>query len=396
MSTLPLDRWREHFGYDPLHFWQLAGPKAPVNSQCMTLVYEYAWQNAQRAGRSDIRRAIDEAERKLRDTLGYRVSPAYVETTLPWPRLADTRLQRFTPIDSRLHYLSVQLHEGFIRAIGAEALASQGDAPVTLLDRDGDGVPDAFSATLIAPTAPTADAEVVAYFVAADRYDGSALGPRWEIEPISVTITGNQITVTGASWLLVKPILYQRRRTQPDLDAANAANYAADIELAIRSTDAAQAGYVRWEQPPYPTGLNCCAGPGTQSFDGAELRDARRGVVAPILPSSALGWAWWAGMCREPDTVTLRYRAGVEPTDDWRTVIARLAAAELALPICACDGANQELYTWQFDLSRAAGKMDEQFQISGANLDCPWGTRRGHVYAWHMVNPRRQMRAHAV
>ena len=69
----------------------------------------------------------------------------------------------------------------------------------------------------------------------------------------------------------------------------------------------------------------------------------------------------------------------------FRTPVARLAAAEMARPICACETANRALYEWMFDLSRAGGSNDEQYRTSDDMLTSPFGTRRGHVYAWRFV-----------
>jgi hypothetical protein len=69
----------------------------------------------------------------------------------------------------------------------------------------------------------------------------------------------------------------------------------------------------------------------------------------------------------------------------WQTLIARWACAELASRICACDEANKELHQWQFDLSLVDGKNDEKYQMSSRDLDNPFGTRRGQVYAWKFL-----------
>src|SRR6185369_16921871 len=97
--------------------------------------------------------------------------------------------------------------------------------------------------------------------------------------------------------------------------------------------------------------------------------------------------------------VTVRYLAGFPLASDgqmqepYRTMVARLAAAELARPICACDEANRELYRWQFDLARTAGSGDEAYgAVSAEDLNNPFGTRRGHVYAWKQVKNLRQLR----
>jgi hypothetical protein len=76
--------------------------------------------------------------------------------------------------------------------------------------------------------------------------------------------------------------------------------------------------------------------------------------------------------------------------EPYRTVVARLAAAELGRVVCGCDYANRELYRWQFDVSQTA-RGDELFGISQENLNNPLGTRRGHVYAWKFIMDQQQL-----
>ena len=56
----------------------------------------------------------------------------------------------------------------------------------------------------------------------------------------------------------------------------------------------------------------------------------------------------------------------------------------MARPICACDTANREWYRWQQDLART-NKDDELYTVSPQDLNNPFGTRRGHVWAWRQV-----------
>jgi hypothetical protein len=73
---------------------------------------------------------------------------------------------------------------------------------------------------------------------------------------------------------------------------------------------------------------------------------------------------------------------------ELRTLVARMAAAELARPICACDSASRELYRWQFDLGRIGGVNDERYSISQRDLENPYGSRRGHVWSWKYVKQK--------
>lgn len=91
--------------------------------------------------------------------------------------------------------------------------------------------------------------------------------------------------------------------------------------------------------------------------------------------------------CSVPDRVLVRYLAGWplengQMAKSWARVVAMLSAGELPPLVCACEEAHRELHRWQFDLSRAAGEMDEQYSISQEDLNNPWGTRRGQVLAY--------------
>jgi hypothetical protein len=96
----------------------------------------------------------------------------------------------------------------------------------------------------------------------------------------------------------------------------------------------------------------------------------------------------------------VRYKAGYplsggEMDKRWQTAVTRFAAAELARPICACDNANRELYRWQFDVARTGGSNDESYQATTMeDLANPFGTRRGHLYAWKFVKSMRTLQGY--
>lgn len=99
----------------------------------------------------------------------------------------------------------------------------------------------------------------------------------------------------------------------------------------------------------------------------------------------------------------MRVRAGWPLDSDgqmariYQTVVARLAAAELARPICGCESANRELARWQFDLARSGGANDEVYgAVSAGDLDNPLGTRRGHIAAWRFIRQRQDVRGFLV
>lgn len=410
MNLLPLETFRHIFSIHPFHFWQLANfDDVPVTNDCDSVVYEYGWQNLDASGRVEIRDAIETAEAKLLRYLGYRVAPQYTETTVDFPRYNDHRLGNHRFADSYGRWLSVQLPEGEIRAIGVESLTLIGSAVVIYSDQDTDGLDDTF--TLSIATAETDPDKIAVYFAAADRLDGDAAGDKWRIEPVKVEISGGTASIRGRSWMLVKPVLYQgvtRRRIDPTVST----NFVASLEVYIRTTDPdgdtlddSQAVLI-WETSPYPYWFGaggCCGGTTDSSTDPAAvakaiarvgIRDAKHGIVSVGGARYDSGSGTWSsvewGNCRPPDRILIRYLAGLplvngQMDQTWQKVVAHLGGAELQKPICACKDAYRILYNYQFDLSRTAGNNDEAYNITAETLNNPIGPRRGQVEAWRVI-----------
>lgn len=414
-NLLPLDSWRKYMGYNPFHFNGLSNSKVPVTSACNTLVQKYEWQRVDAVGRSEIVQAIESAEARLQEYLGYSVAPHYVIKTYDFPHYLDAHQWRIglnIGADSRT--IPVSLKEGYLQAVGIENVISIGDAALAFIDQDGDGILDTFTAS-IATTATDPDS-IAVYFTTADRVDSSVVSEDWRVRPVQVTISGGTVSIRGRSYLVVKPIKYEGM-VDPGIgfDPNTVTNYVVNLTIAVRTTnpdgqavDTAQATLL-WETVPCAGWWGCCGNqtnsplyttnindPAAVGMAVARvgIRDADRGQVLPGQAVYDVTSAQWRAMnwssFREPDRVTIRFLAGYplengDMANKWRVIVARMAAAELARPICACDVANQQLYHWQFDVSRAGGANSEQYSISPADLDNPFGTRRGHVWAWKQV-----------
>ena len=411
-NLLPLEDWRRIIGYSPYHFWQLADTTiAPVTSACNTLVREHSWQDVNAPGRRQICEAIESAEGRLRDYLGYYPAPKFLIDTIPWPKFYDKSLVRRMDFDPSGHWISGKLPNGQVIAVGLEAYVLLGTPLVAYSDQDGDGLNDTF--TLTVATTITDITQIGVYFQAADRLDGEAVSERWRISPVKITLTGGTATIVGRSWLLVPPVKYEGYLGSA-IDPTNSANFVANVEVYRHWSDPAgtdittSQGVIYWETAPchgwWCGCSNCCAtyNPANSSSDPAAygaavarvgIRNAEVGIIMPAeaVWNSSVGtfsnipWDIW----REPDRVLVRYQAGKPLGSDgdvdrrWQTIIARMACAELAGRICACDNANRELYRWQFDLARSSGAGDEGYGMTTKEvLNNPFGTRRGHVYAW--------------
>lgn len=411
MPLLPLDTFRDLLGYHPWHFWGFAhNTLAPVTSKCQGLLREYPWQDADRISRFDVRRALGRADEKLREQLGYSVAPRYAEQTLSFPRPAERSFQYAGSAGSDGRWLSIQLQEGQLQAIGIETLTLIDDAViVTFSDPDGDGLNERFTLTATV-TAGLSPSEVAVYFAAADRLNGEAAGERWRVEPVKVSITGTTATITGPGWVLAKPIKYEgRTNIGQGLDPTVATNFVTTLDVYRRYTSSAGTtaetaqGVLTWETLP-ADGLGSCCGSSTdsstdpaaiaQAIARVGIRNARQGWVMPGQAAyNSTSGTWYTvnwSSCRQPDRATIRYYAGLALVDQqmdpqWRDVVAHLAAAELPRPGQGCDTANHWLSYWQFDLARSSGANDETYGLSAEAINNPFGSRRGQVEAWRRV-----------
>jgi len=402
-------------GFQPYHFWQLAGPLAPTTPGCNSVVYEYAWQNADAAGRHEIRQSIETAEERVSELLGYPTAPQYFVETHPYPRYPDIRFDRVGYAGSDYRWIPLQLNHRKIQSVGTIKLDLLATEPVVYTDSDGDGIYDSFSVSTA--TTVTDVNDIAIYFQASDRINSDPVSDEWRILPVTVSITGGIATIKGKSWLLARPILYQGIDKEP-LDASDIANYVTDVEIYHRYVSSGTGAYADaqailiWESRPYPAWAMAypvtSTDPAAVAYATARvgIRDYDNGIVSfgeAYYDAVAGDWKaythieWW----RPPDRVEVRYTAGVplvnQRVNAWsRTLVARAAAAEMNRPICACEAANRELYNWQFDLSRAAGANDEQYSVSSEDIGNPLGSRRGHAYAWKEIKTRRVLKGFCV
>jgi hypothetical protein len=427
-NILPLYTFFEIMGAHPWHSFGIAGTGSlAINTGCNTLVRRYEWQNSDAAGMRSVELAIEQAEAKLREYLGFSPAPHYVTETLPWPLLADRTLMRTGPYGADGRWLNVKLTEGEVRAVGVETLAAISlTVAVVYTDTDGDGIDDTF--TVSAATTQTDISQIAVYFSSGDRFNGwgatTDVSARWRLQPVIVTIAGGTVTVQGPKQLCVKPLKYEGVTNigANGLDPATAANFVTTLDIYRRytatdgNTITTSQAVITWETRPSHGWWCCCDGCAAAStaFGGSPydpaavaqavarvgIRDGTQGLVTPAEAAfdsvtgiwSSLDWT----VCDQPDRVTIRYLAGFPLASDgqmqepWRTVVARYAAAELARPICGCDSASRELFRWQLDLARSSGNADEAYgAINPNDLDNPLGTRRGHVQAWRFIRQRR-------
>lgn len=401
MTGMSVSQWGELMGLHPWHLMQLANSLIPLNSKCSGLVYEQAWQNADRVGRAQVRQAIERAEQLCHQYTRLWPTPRFVETTVPYPQPGDLRFRRWADVGGDGRWLAVQLPDADIQALGPAAETGAATAALTYSDEDSDGLYETATATAAVPSGTLAS-EVVARFLAADC--GPVTPP--EITPRSVSVSGLLATLVFDTWDLVRPVRYQGAASgtlDPGTGAPPAATVCApSVEVLRRRADptgtsvATAAVVLTWETAPFPGWAWCCDGASSdpsavaQAIARGVIRDARNGIVAFGEASYNAATGTWAAVCdwshcRPPDRVTVRYQAGVardgtRTAEPWAQVTARLASAELNRGVCACDGANHAIYDAQKDLSQT-GATDDLYQAP-EDFTNPIGSRRGQIAAW--------------
>lgn len=403
---MSVSQWANFMGLHPWHTMQLANSLIPLNAKCSSLIYESTWQNADRAGRVQIRQAIEEAERLMHQYSRIWPSPHYIETTLEYPPLGDTRYTRWGDVGGQGRWLNVQLPDAEILALGPAVESNVQTLALTYSDQDGDGLYETATTAVGVVASGTTEDEIVCRFLAVDC--GPVEPP--EITPRSVSVSGVNVTVVFDTWDLVRPVRYQGAASgtlDPGNGAAPVATVCApSIEVLRRRADptgttvATAMAVLTWETAPYPFWAWCCSGAGAstdpaataQAIARAVIRDARNGIVAFGEASYNSTTGEWAAVCdwthcRPPDRITVRYQAGGPA--GWERTLAGLAAATLNRGVCACDGANHAIYDWQKDLSQT-GATNDLYQAPD-DFTNPLGSRRGQIAAWRFLSQQQRL-----
>jgi len=411
----PLDTFRSVMGYHPWHFWQLVNDKVDLVTNCDDLVRQHSWQytqienNKPGASRSDLSQAIEYAESRMAEYLEFDIAPRFREETVEIPRWFDSQSSRLFYTDSTGRWLPIQLDIGKIISIGAETRTLIGTPTISFSDSDGDSLDDTFTITQV--TTVTDVDQIAVYFAAADRLDSDPVSEDYRVHPVKISISGGTVTITGKKWLIVKPTFYERISTN-GLDPDTDSNFPTTLDVYRKFIDpagvtpaTAQAELI-WESPPWPQwcgGRNVNTNFEDDRLDPAAtasaiarvtLRDAEKGIVAigeAVFNTDTSQWnAVSMSEGRPPDRVIIRYKAG--DTINWNVTVCRLAAAELGRGLTACINAESEIYKWQQDVSRNDPEH-EIFNVSEDDLGNPFGTRRGHIQAWHRVKQLLQVSA---
>jgi hypothetical protein len=420
-TLLSLDRYARMMGINPMHFsGATTDDYFPLRNSCNDLWVQRSWDFADAVSREELAREIAQAELDIANELGWWPAPKWiVQEQHRYPR--HYRRDAFRVYGRNIRSMRVGVKTDYAKVISPGRRATSAvdtGATVTYTDADGDGFRE--TATVTATTTLTNVNEVFAFTA------GKSGAQTWEIRPARTkTISGGTLTMTFWSWQMIDPDLWDAFPTAASLDGQISINLSeltgagpytnvvgtVDVYRVYTDTTEASAQMI-WEPTPIKTSLlgpdfcvtaSECAGCRLTTQDGCfHIRDPLTGYVVPTPATYDEDNAQWDQVCftenREPDSVKLWYYCGDlsqdylsgrvgDPLDrKWAEAIAQLTTARLERQLCTCGNLTALTQKWQKDAAEGSNDLNVPFE----EMDNPFGTRLGELYAWRKVRRERQ------
>jgi hypothetical protein len=391
-----LEAWRESMCcLEPWQFWGFdhADLRKAAQRPCKDIVYEQAGRTM--VGRQNIRQAQLNAENEFLSQLGYSPVLRWFNEQLEPDRMVRTRQKYITALGTPIRTVFATAERDAQVVAFSAYTADPGDTLVFSAKQATAKWPDTFTLTLAIPVGLTDPAEVCVYIHPDDRYEKRSDDARWKIEPVEVTISGGVLTITGRSWLLAKPELYDVYGVHPapvsafndySIDPSWMPNYVERLQVARCTVDQCNAGLIR-TRPDCECGGCLCEfndeGTPTHCHTCTEIdlcvENARFGLIRPLYPHNS-AWSTNPALClNEPRSVCVHYQAG-DCSRDWTRDLSILATTYLC-GICSCDFPC--LSRWWEDI--ALNKENTSKQNTFELLNNPFGTLAGHIETWKTI-----------
>jgi hypothetical protein len=367
-TKLPLDRWRELMGINPLHFNQVIFGDQPV---CSNIQPQYTWQEADRVSREEIAEAIAEAEALMEQYLNYRLLPT-------WEVSEQHTL--YHQVHGLVGWQDLHARWGHFISGGVKAQTLiEASSSITYEDNDEDGYEETATVSALVP-AGTDPNEVVIFYPDKDGAE------QWEIRPIRVSVSGTIATIT----------FRREQAVIPDLTEAVSEVVAAqgtDDDAFLDSVDV----YRRYNDPSAQARLlysSRFTNPASQT--AVLLPKDIRGSLLHYEPATWNGSAFVRASSNGlPDSIELSYYAGyrdlrlldsIHVMDERiERAVAYLAAACLDRPPCDCSSSSWAY--WNHDMHFEG--TERTYIADLKQIETPLGYRRGQVYAWNRIQELR-------
>jgi len=401
-TKLPLDTWAKLMGVHPLHFNQITLAGVTDSPMCDKAWLQHEWQGIDRTGREAVAYSIQNAEAMLEDYLGYSLIPTWeIDEWQKMPRARRPEWFNLSGTNVRGQRTAVQAERGYFIMPGVEAKdLIEATAPITYdndtLEFEDTGYSE--TATVGVTVAEgTPPCELAVYYPGHDGDDA------WEIRPVSVEIVGTAATITFPRYMAVEEELLEAIHPG-DVEGTDDDNFLEAVDVYRHFNDPRTQGILMWE------GGVCGCLSGTCSACNFSVQTAC--LFSRDEPrNSFVVWnpAEWneddlafrsSGMDigRQPDVIRLNYLAG------WRDrraacpdqmdnlmarAVANLAAGLLDRPPCGCAALEERINRWRRDFAFDNGAEElSKFQIAPRDLENPFGTTAGAIYAWRWANGR--------
>lgn len=414
-TQLSLDRYARIMGVNPVHFaGATAGSFFPLANACSDIWFQHPWQWADSVSREILAEEIRRTEEDLARELGWWTAPEWLyQEVQKWSRFYRRDSYRLWSNNVRGQIVSVKTDYAKIVAGGRRATTLvEAGATVTYSDEDGDGFYE--TATISVTTTET---DIFELYVFTAGKEGAST---WEIRPPrSKSLSGGTATFTFYSWQMIDTALWEEFPTTIDSptainleglaeDPPDTSNVVATVDVYRVYNDTTEnAALFLWEPQPKnsigtlnwscSTAVQCTACGFTTQNGCLHVRDPKLGFVIPIPATYDEDDAQWEQTtytkCRDPDLVKLWYYAGDLSNDwkggysysrlseKWARIIAYMTTARLERPFCSCGNLTALVAKMQTD----AAVMSNDLNIPPNDLDNPFGTRYGEIYAWREV-----------
>jgi hypothetical protein len=207
----------------------------------------------------------------------------------------------------------------------------------------------------------------------------------------------NHLQVTGPMWLLVKPKTYYGIKTfngfTPDISGTDSSGA---IDLEDATVYVSQISFYKrvWVNE------NACI----MNFNNAGVVTTQALTATIVYPEEGIFHLGGNIPCtcflstgpanrNSAVSVTISYLSG-DSLEDWQTVIARLALANMNRFICGCD--SPEWARWQQNAANIGGPTADLYKVSQQWIDNPLGTMAGAIFAWQNIIEKRLIQGLAI
>lgn len=359
-----LNAWARVMNEKSFIFNQAAGQGAPLNANCSVYIQQE---------REDIARALDAAIKKMARVLRFWPRPKWFADTIPLGRNYIWGQMWKPPSSGKI----IELGQRATTLLAAGSAVTYSKSPANM--------PANNVATISIVTTVTDPAEIQLFFQTADGAPGAG-DARYQIEPISVSISGGTATITADRALFVKPSTIWDVSFKPT-DLNQVERNAADTSQATDFVTAVDV-YRVYNDSTTPISILDRNKNVLGSFNG-EIWDADVGLIE--LEDTCCQFVQG---CRPAEMVQIHYRAGEALTygqmdSELEDACIRLANVLMPEELCSFCQRTQD----RFRQDRSPMEEKGIATLPANNINNEFGSVvQGAVWAYNVATDRAIMR----